>query len=430
MKRGAAPALLLSLLLALLLAPAIAWGHGAPPAAQSVFYVDEEWVFVTNFGVMTPAFADEYVCEEAFFGSDRFRVLPLTQDAWVTFTRSRVALSQDGCDFQVVHDLPGAPTDVAMDPAAQEVIFTVQNEGDAELWRSQDGGASWTLVPVDTGGVRPAGLGLPWPGTAALIAYEIEEARRGEALLWIVDLSTGAVEEIPLEEGLLYPNLLDARDGQVLWHGRRGEVHEIFWMTTAGEAIGRYESPRWPTAGAIGPDAIYLGGVDEENRGVFRASSQTPDQLEEIIAGHRALCMAAAEGEVIVCGHRNHDDHDLLRWSAGQVDEAGPAEVLVDFRELQGIRSDCPAGTLVAEVCPAVWPETARALGITIAGDEENGSNGELDVPEERESRAEEGCAGCAATGGGPPGSMALLGLVIASLMLRRGRREEAPWPT
>ncbi len=403
--------------------------HGDPPAGQSVHAVDGEWVYVTNFGVMAPGWADEYVCEEAFFGSVRFRVVPLTESRWATFTRTTASVTDDGCDFDLVMQIPAAPTDVAHLSGTEEVAFTVQRDGEAEVWHSTTGGEEWSQVPVTLEGVRPAGLGFLESRRLVLVGYVTDEEDRGAPVITEIDVGTGVREDHEVDQGLRFPDLLDAQGGDFLWHGRRAEGHEIYWSQGGELTAGGLMSERWPSAGAISPDgsAAYLGGVDPENRGVFRAVRGEPDVWEEIAPGHRVLCLGADDGGVFVCGHRNHDGYDLMRWT-----EADGVEVLVDFRDMTGFRSDCPPTSNTAAICPAVWPETARALSIDAAPVEPDLPGAGEEGPEDEEG---DGCGGCGAVPGGSPGAWILF-LVVLLMMRRetmrpkRRKRRKRRWST
>lgn len=351
-------------LAAALLLPASLLAHGAPPAGKEIFVLPHgDWVYVTNFGVLTEDSPLHYVCEEAFFGSDRFFVAPFAQTKWSTFTRRQIAKTSDGCDFEPVMDLPSAPTDVAMEQGTGLLSFALQDGDEARLWQSSDFGATFTELDVDLTGFRSTGLGYLSSSELILVGYDTGQENRGEAMLFLLELSSMELRPLEVDRELRFPNLLDARDGYFLWHGRRGDQTEIYWSSGENLEVGYFETLRWPTAGALRANGAraYLGGVDEEGRGVYSASLESPSVWEELLPGHRALCMATTDQGLLLCGHRNHDDHDLLHF-----DEENQALVLVDFRELKGYRDDCPSTSLVAQTCPAVWPETARALSIAL----------------------------------------------------------------
>lgn len=389
--------------------------HGDPPAGQSVHVVDGDHVYITNFGVLSAAWPDRYVCEEAFFASQSFRVAPLRLHHWVIVTRSSVAVTFDGCDFDRVLDLPAFPTSlVSNTDDDDEVAFIVQDGGLSQLWYSDDGGLTWAQIGIDVNEIRLTGIGFLASQRLLLVGYRTGEDLRGAAFLAEFDLNDGAQTEHDVGEDLRYPDLLDARNGDFLWHARRDDVNEVYWSQPGDLEAGRFQAPRWPTSGAIAPDgsAAYLGGVDAENRGVFSALRHEPSTWTEIVAGHRALCMTATDDALYICGHRHHDDHDLARWTA-----TDGLEDLVDFRNLLGIRDDCPADSLTTLTCPAIWPETARALGIEITADEPDISD------EPAEDLDESGCS--TYVGSAPPPGFLLL-LLIGSV-LRRARPAVKP---
>ena len=398
---------------ALSIAPATLWGHGAPPEGKEIFVVDGGWVYLTNFGVMTSEKPMHYVCEEAFFAHANFTVAPFALDRWATFSRTAATVTTDGCGFDVRLGLPGAPRAVAVSDDTEEVAITVRDEGASEIWHSPDGGITWDLVDVDFDGILLGSLGFLGPGEVVAVGYLTDEERRGEAVLARVDLGTGDRVDLEVDSDLVYPDLLDARGGDLLWHARRDGATEVFWSHGDDLVAGKYVSANWPTSGALAPDKsrAYLGGVDEDNRGVFRAHRGDPSTWEEVVPGHRALCLAVDGDDLLVCGHRRDDGHDLARWRAGE-----ELEALVDFRSLEGFRQDCPEGTRVPQTCPPVWPELAQALGITI--DEEDAHH----APAEEGSEAppDESSGRCSTTGNSGSGTLLIALLLIGWAVRRR----------
>lgn len=385
------------------------WAHGDPPEGEEIHIVDGGWVYVTNFGVMTSEKPDVYVCEEAFYASERFRVAPLGMNRWATFSDSLATITDDGCDFGSHRELPGSPLAVARHRSSDRVAMAIAVDGVFQIWIGEQGGQSWTELPVDLDELRPSSLGFLSTETLLLVGYVTEEESRGQAVITEIDIATGGRTDHPTDQELRYPELLDTRGDDFLWHARRQGVTEIFWSHDGDLEAGHFVAPAWPRSGALSDDGqfAYLGGVDEEGRGVFRAQRDEPSSWEEIIADHRALCMTADGPDLLICGHRLHDGHDLARWTAD-----GELHRVVDFRDLRGIRDDCPEDSRTARTCPPVWPELAVGLGIEL--DEEQPRDGEDDTD------------GCSTTGAQP--HLALLGCILMLLFARAAKNHNSVW--
>ena len=378
--------------------------HGDPPAGDEVFAVDGEWVYLTNFGVMAASWPDQYVCEEAFYASEDFSIAPLATDAWVTASRTTVATTDDGCNFERVRgDLPREPSAIAALPDSGEVAYLVRDEDDVELMYSDDGGETWSELAVELEELIPTGVGFLEAGRLVVVAYEADDDIRGAPLITDIDVDAEERSDFDVDDELRYPELLDARAGDLLWYAQRDGEVEVRWSRSDDLHAGDFVASSWPAAGAIAPDGqrAYLGGIDEQGRGVFEAMRDEPSQWTEIVDGHRGMCLAATDdGRLFVCGHRDDDGHDLA-----VVDADGELEKLVDFRDLQGYRSGCGTESDVGGSCPAVWPELATALDIEV---------------EDREDEAEE-TMGCRNSSGepGPIGGLAVFFGVVGLICYR-----------
>ena len=354
------------LFLILITLPASVAAHGDPPEGLKIFAVDDGWVYVTNFGVITSDAPHRYVCEEAFFASETYVVAPLEVERWATFSRGIAAFSDDGCDFEVRMPIVDAPTSVAVERSGDEVAFATRDDGQNELWHSSNGGQNFSEIAVELDDLYPTSIGFLDDRHLVVVGYLTDGDDRGQAIIVEIHVDSATRTEVEVDDGLVYPELLDARGGDLLWHARRDGVTEVFWSHGEELDTGHFESPGWPTSGALSPDGelAYLGGVDGDGRGIFEARRSAPSNFEQVAADHRALCMAVDGDSLLVCGHRRDDDHDLARLHPD-----GTIEEILDFRDLEGFRNDCDSDSRVERTCPPVWPELAQALGIEIDED-------------------------------------------------------------
>ena len=424
-----------------------AWAHGDPPEGEKIYAVDGGWVYVTNFGVMDAGHPHEYVCEEAFFASESFHVAPLAMNRWVTFSRTTVAVTDDGCDFERTFDLPAPPIAIAAREASDEVAFVTRESEQTILGYSDDGGWTWRYLDIDLDDVRPSGMGFVGDHRLALVGHETDEATRGTAALVELDVDADERTDLETDGELNYPELLATSDDGLLWHARRSGDTEVYWSRDGEIDFAHLSVPSWPTSGALAEDGTraYLGGIDSESRGVFEAHADEPSTWEEIVAGHRALCMTTDGDDLWVCGHRNHDDHDLARYNADD-----GLQGVSDFRDLQGYRSDCPDDSRVNRTCPSVWPEFAPGLGIEVDGDggddhdhddhddhdhddhddHDNDDHGDHDQDDHDQHSDDGDESSCSSAGGSAPGAgwwLIVCLIAISTIRMRLNRRMHGP---
>ncbi|TXD33733.1 hypothetical protein FRC98_20220 [Lujinxingia vulgaris] len=431
---GRRPASLAALAAATLLgaSPAL-YAHGAPPRARQAFALtdpgggDALWALSTNFGVMSQSAPSRYICEEAFEAGETYIMLPFAADRWVSLGEDRVALSEAGCQIEVVHTYALPPVDAAHRPTTGEVIVALADANEAQLHYSQDGGRTWSQLAIDLSDLRPTGVRFVGEGQVALSAFRTPDERRGEAVVAHLNVRSAApalnLFELPAERR--YPYLLAAASGQLLWHAQGPESQEVYWSELeAFPAPGApvFELDAWPAAGALSTagERAWLSGSDE-NPGIFTAERQTPDLWQPLPSEHHARCLTPTADGLLICGHRATDGFDLAL-----LDAAGEVEPLVDFRELQGPRSECLSAEGTLNPCQAVWPELARTLGIDPGSVDEGADAGDIPdagaAPDAGDAPGQAGEPGCAQSGGSV-GARWWWVIAIALLSARRRRR-------
>ena len=438
---GRRPASFAALAAATLLSasPAL-YAHGAPPRARQAFALtdpgggDVLWALSTNFGVMSQSAPSRYICEEAFEAGETYLMLPLGPDRWVSLGEDRVALSEPGCQIEVVHTYALPPVDADHRPATGEVMVALADATGAQLHYSADAGRTWRPLEIDLSDLRPTGVRFLSEGQVALSAFRTPDARRGEAVVAHLDVRSAAptlnLFELPADRR--YPYLLDAAEGQLLWHAQGPEAQEVYWSAlSALPAPGApvFELDAWPAAGALSADGerAWLSGSDA-SPGIFTAEraaigQQAPELWHELPSEHHARCLTPTAEGLLICGHRATDGFDLAL-----LDEGGEVEPLVDFRELRGPQSTCRNADDTANLCQAVWPELARGLGIdpdvfddeaTDAGDIPDA--GDITDASDAADAGQAGESGCAQAGGSIGAGW--WGLIAIALLSARRRR-------
>ncbi|MBA2663424.1 MAG: hypothetical protein H0U74_14140 [Bradymonadaceae bacterium] len=346
------------------LAPTPLRAHGAPPAPIKIVGLERDgapghdWVFVTNFGVITSDQPARYICEEAFFAGDNFHVEALGLTRWTVFTRSAVLTTEDGCNFTKIYEQSALAAGAASHPQSRQVVFFSNPGTGAEIWHI-DATDTVAKLPLALDALRLTSVRFLDAQTLIAGAY----ADAGAARLLFIDLAQNSVRTAELKAEYTFPYLLASGGQRFVWLGRRDGVLRLFWGSTTDPEEIVIDTERWPTDVALSDDGrrAYFAGVNEERRGVLVATLEPQLQLSPTLDDHSASCLTIIDDSLYVCGHHAREGYSLARY-----DESGTTHTLVDFRTLVGPRAGCDPASQSARTCPAVWPELARYLEIDI----------------------------------------------------------------
>jgi hypothetical protein len=411
----------IAVLLCVLSCTTDAWAHGEEPLSETIHNVPSGWILKANMGVVQSTNPRELICEEAFLGGVGWSLGVLGETEWLTFGESSVMRTEDGCQFDQILPLEKRPSDATVHAESGGAAFVMNGvDGGTGLFLSTDRGLTFELVETfDVANEQTTGVRYLDGETLLVSGYNRNDA--GAGLLWSVEVATGTATRLQVPDGVSYPYVLAANGGRLLLLGRRGE-QTVFWGTP--DNVGQLELvadtwPSWAELSADGNPALISGMIDGKSvaRGSFEGAAATWETLApETTAG----CVAAVSDDVFVCGLARIDGFDVQR-----ITPAGAIEGVLDFREFDGIRSDCPADSSVATVCPLVWKEIAPYFGIDpnpgadagadIGGTSDAGSKSGSDVPTTTTPRPprDEGCCATTAGGSGSSGLFLLLALLI-----------------
>lgn len=412
--------------LAIVATSAAAFAHASSPLARKVYSVNDGWFLRTNFGAITSAAPDRFICEEAFLGGDRFFVVPLDDTIWVTFGDTSIQRTEDGCDFEKVATLPSRVEDVDAHPASQSVVYV--SNGDAStgegagVWISADAGRTFDAV----GTLDPAIYQITtvrFLDDSTVVVGSYERDADGAAHVVTIDVTSGQTTALELAADLTFPYVIAAGGGRIVFNAR-AEVQTVYVGTPEQpmlHARPQVAGESWPTGAAISDDGsrIYLAGITL-GQGV-EIAEWSDDELvwESQLSASSIGCVAARGGDFLACtSSAAGGDADLI-----SMDAAGTMP-LVLFSNIQGPVDGCPADSDVATVCPLVWPEIAPALGGEDSGlPMDNGPGSDEDFPDSEQDPADSAEEGGCATGSGPGGALGLVLFAAFVLQRRRFRR-------
>lgn len=329
-----------------------ATAHIGEPLSTRVWNVAGEWVLETNFGMMGPHF-EGFVCEEAFLGGDRFFIAPTAPDHWLTFSATEVRSTEDGCTFTRLRSLAGLPSDLDVHEPSGTIAWVANTSG-PELVVYSDG----VFLEGPTIDADQQLTSVRFASATVLVIGAYHKTMAGAGTLFRYDIVEKTLTTIDVGQAITYPYVLDAEGEGLLWLGRV-DAQALHWGTFDSPTQTSLEIASWPTDARIVDDSrVVIAGL-QQSRGLTIGSRVGEDvSWESFNEETSAACVRPFEDGYLVCTLRRFDDADLMFIKPGE----DPVP-MVNFLNLEGARQ-CPSGSDVAAVCPTVWPEIARQLGL------------------------------------------------------------------
>jgi hypothetical protein len=417
-----------ALALLVFLASKSALANGRFPAAGQIVFDPEDARHIavrTTFGLLTSRDRGEtfdYVCESALrLGVEEDPMLAFTASGpLVVATFGGVLTSNDGCSYQFVPELEGQIVlDLARSRSAPDtlVLFRLLGRGgglyDSSLVRSEDGGRSWTFLPLLPIEYLPITVDI-----AAQSSRVYLSARRGagdefdSALLVSSDGGeTFETRVIPGTSGqhLAYIAGVHPTDTERLWVRIDDPDGTVLVETRdAGVTFERlFQAEGLLTGFAVAPDgaSVAFGGRDD---GLWVGTSDDGFERRSDVG---ATCLAWNDDGLWACA-----DSQLTGFSLGRSpDEGQTFEPLLVYSDLCG-RSSCGPDTDVDALCPNDWIGVAPSLGaVCEEADAGVGGNGDAARP-----KARGGCSTFPETGGMRTSSGFLLAALVAIALFAR----------
>lgn len=426
------------LLVVAAIAPAKGFAHGGAPVPRAIAerIGAPGWVLETNFGFITAAQPERFICEESFLGGESFELGQLDAMTWVIATANGIARSEDGgCSYTRVFNSPEPAKALTVDPSRGWAVFLSQDQQlESPLWWSKDRGQSFQAV----GAFKALEVGMKWTGASfvgerelLVLGYESDVLARGQARAWRVDLEADTLVEVAGLEGLKYPYLLAAAQGQIAGVAITDLGTVLWWDPLEQLGTTRIGVEFWPSAVSIDPDGqtLWVASSDPMTGGIRSLSRADVAQpgWRDVWVGQPVQCvLATKEQGVLACVDRAIAGADLV-----QIDlEGGAPTPLVNFEALTGPNQGCEASSQLAQTCPLVWDELARQLrlgpGEPDMGVSEEEDMSELAPADMGRAKPREEPTGCQGAGAFMPAQTPLslgLGWLLLALMGRRGRR-------
>lgn len=393
--------------------PSLASAHGAVPESITVAFerADDPYPLIsTSFGVLVAKSQDDWawICEDLTgqtYGT-LFEALP--DGTWLFGATLGLWRSEDHCDWETIPELDGAfISALHRDPEVEGRVWLTTTTSDADngLWRSDDSGASWSLVV----GPDALGAGVEVRGFVrqddawALVGWRDELPY----VWWSEDLEVWT--EIPVldlpEDASVLPLGFDPDEPGALWLRYNGaNADQLVHATTDGAFEVRLELEDNLLGFATGPATGQLE-VGGRTAGLHRSDDggQSWSVAEYPV---EVGCIVDHEGRRYICANNWLDDGAVIVGEPGG-DDWTP---VVDFADVHGM-AECASGTEAADVCEPLWEGTRSFAGLD-QSDPEVEDTGSV-------TTKEEGCS-CAS---GARGGAGMLTIIAMAAALGRRRR-------
>jgi hypothetical protein len=399
------------------LLPTLAWGHAGVPFGLQPYVEDGELVMgggTTGFIHVEEGVAT-WTCEDAFFLQPNFWH-PTAGGRLLAGTAYGLRGSTDrGCTWSDVTKLGNQFfSSLEVDPADPDRVWLVTGTQGATntVYRSVDDAVNWEVVreddTVDFREIRASD-----DGAALFLVGRRQGDRFG--VLWRSD-DGGDTWSAPLVlEGWEAVDLLTvSEDGGTLYLSAVAEKGG-FWLievdaalTTPALGISDWYSP--PTS-ATELDGHLFVSVGSERLMVRGPSSDFVEIPEQPLS-----CLDRIDGVLWACSFPPNFPQYLFSEDLGET-----WQTALDFSDV--VRRDCPVGTAGADVCPEVW-ERLQALQIQLGDDDDDDVTPDDDDTtiffddDDDDDDASSDCNGCG--GSADPAQAAFL--LLLPLVRRRSR--------
>ena len=419
---------LLRVLLALWAAPA--WAHwGMPDEASSINVRrghEDDWIMGDPSGALISRDRGatwKWICPEgmgiAIWRPERY--FWLASGTLLAATGSALVRSDDaGCTW--------APhlffkdtwvTSLAVHPTDERRLYVSTGRPSLSngLYRSEDGGETWTLARPPTPGSRFSSIRIAASDPRRLYASGEDAqglflARSDDGGVTWSRLSQ-ALPQLQLPFDLILLRVSDASP-DVLWARVTAQGRDVLLKSTDGGVT--------MTAVMDTYERIASTEASEDGRTVWVSTStrmyrsQDDSAFVALEEPNGNACALKSGGVLYGCG---------ASWTGGwalarSADEGTTWDPMFRLRDIQGAHA-CPAGTPVQRACPALWPQMAELFGAPSGVDGGAVPPPDPVAPESPVEPAPK--ESCAAAPGLVP---AALGLVAAAL-LRRSRGRGSP---
>ena len=372
--------------------PTRAHAHGGLPISQQILFAagtapsasDPMLVPTPYWGIFVGSESGpwRWICDEAINPNNQQRRVALGSDGTVLYATDQVGLTvstDSGCSWAAVAapmsmlDVVSVVTDASA-ALPKRVLVLANSSADATktgLWQSDDAGASWKLLR-GLGEALPGGLAVSLDGKLLAIMALSRTVPRQATLHYSKDGgATFASRALTVQAADLNGETLI--DLTPLWFdtdaGQSGALY-LRAGTSTGHMLFRLAAVDAgdPARTLAVPTTLYSVTRDPQShallaataQGIYRQAADQSWSLQKAVSS--AQCLSPRGDKLFVCAWNYTPDMAAV---ARLEDTQQRAVKLFQYHETKG-PIECPAGTPVARICPAVWASYADQLGVVL----------------------------------------------------------------
>ncbi|MBA3453175.1 MAG: hypothetical protein H0T42_08785 [Deltaproteobacteria bacterium] len=435
------------------LAPAIAFANGRPPATTGVFMRpgDDQALYVrVTFGLLVSHDAGctfRWVCEKSIgYGGEFDPKYAIATDGTIfatTFTGLRVS-RDGGCTWttatsQLPAADPGRIADRWIDaidiaPTGDVWVATAESAGANDVYRSTDNGVTFTPRGLPSATIWWKSIKVAKSDPQRVYATGYQVAPTARAFLERTDTAGASWTEKPLPATVLYGSTplvhvsaVDPANPDHLFltsieaNPPRGDrlYRSTDGGTTFTEVLATTDPIRdvvFRTGGTVLAATMASGTFESRagGGGPFVKLGETRPNGPDLAPPQLGCLAQRPNGELVGCGANWHPDY----MAVGRTNNPVTWQKLFRFVELSG-PLQCAPGTTTHTDCEPQWPALAQQFGVTgppaVCG-------GSVDAPPAIDGPPNKGETGCC-DAGAPGSGASLLGLGVFVAGRRRRRR-------
>lgn len=263
-----------------------------------------------------------------------------------------------GCDFQPASGVDAMVLDLARVPSEPNAAVAVSLAGtDAQLWRTEDGGATFAPLGEPIPGFIPSTVDVA-PADADTIYVSGLAGTHGSLVRTRDGAKTFETLPVPNTSTSRRPFIaaVDPNDAGTVYVRLDGEPSSLEVTHDGGDTFSSPLMTKVPALGfALSPDGQTVIASNSYD-GTFRAESTSLD-FEKVACGGPS-CLSFSAAGLFGCGDQGVDG-----FIVGRSDDLGASfQRTVDLTCIRGPAA-CGADTSIGSACPGAWPAIREQIG-------------------------------------------------------------------
>ncbi len=346
--------------------PRLAAANGAFPTVSQLVPDPSDadhLVLRTTFGLLVTrdrGASWDWLCEEGMGYKDVQPPMAVLPGGVILLATPDGIMRSDaaGCDFERASGIDAMVLDLARVPTDPNGAVAVSLSGtDAQLWRTDDGGMTFTPLGDGISGFIPSTVDVA-PTDADVIYVSGLAGTQGSLVRTRDGAKTFDTLPVPNTSTSRRPFIaaIDPNDAGTVYVRLDGEPSSLEVTHDGGDTFASPLMTRVPALGlALSPDGKTVIASNSYD-GTFRADSTSLD-FEKVACGGPS-CLSFSASGLFGCGDQGVDG-----FIVGRSDDLGASfRGVVDLTCVRGPAA-CGAATTIGSACPGAWPATRDQIG-------------------------------------------------------------------